>query len=254
LKRGCNQSTNGHEYFYAQDINTAAQQSATQASKMNTPTNPATSVLCLCDPVAPQFGLNAYSNNNYWPESILGSNQTMDWDSIAQTYSSSSHKHDSLACPNNGKGCGWDNAVGLAGDVTELPLSKSPGAKIYKMMTGKNTLPVASSTLDIVWGDWNMLASLIENTGPGLTPQRMAAAAPNMGARGGGATGYALRTLPRGQFCWTQDTAVVYWNANAKSDFNGEPGHYIQIEGSRMRLGQYATMKEPPAPTADKRR
>ena len=53
---------------------------------MNTPNNPATSVVCFCDPVAPQFSYSASAQNNYWPESILATNQSMDFDSSGQTY------------------------------------------------------------------------------------------------------------------------------------------------------------------------
>src|SRR4051794_8708238 len=140
LKRGCGETVN-HEYFYAQDINTATTQSQQAEQAMNTPSNPATSVLCLCDPVAPQFGLNAYSNNNYWPEGILATDQTMDWDSIAQTYSSSDHNNDSLSCPKHGNGCGWDGAVGLSSDIVQTSAADSSAVKVYKLATGSNSLP-----------------------------------------------------------------------------------------------------------------
>jgi hypothetical protein len=87
-----------------------------------------------------------------------------------------------------------------------------------------------------------------------LTPERMQAAAPTMGMRGGGKTGFPMRGFKKGSWCWTQDVRVVYWNAHAKSPYNGDQGHYIDIEGSRFSLGHYPTMKQPPAPTADKRR
>jgi hypothetical protein len=71
LKRGCNDSVNGHEYFYAQDISTAQTQSQAGTSAMNTPNNPATSVVCFCDPVAPQFSYSAAAQNKYYPESLI---------------------------------------------------------------------------------------------------------------------------------------------------------------------------------------
>src|SRR3954469_25141649 len=111
----CGVSVNGHEYFYAQDINTATQQSQTAAAKMNTPQNPATTVLCLCDPVAPQFGQNAFATDNYWPESILGSDQTMDWDSNGQTYSQGG-QDPGLSCPYPSRGCPWDGTIGIGAE------------------------------------------------------------------------------------------------------------------------------------------
>ena len=253
LKRGCGDSVS-HEYFYAQDINTATTQSQQAEQAMNTPSNPATSVLCLCDPVAPQFGLNAYSNNNYWPEGILATDQTMDWDSIAQTYSSSDHNNDSLSCPKHGNGCGWDGAVGLSSDIVQTSAADSSAVKVYKLATGSNSLPTSVANLDIFWEQYAMLATMIQGTGPILTPARMQAAALHIPFRGGGTTGHPLRGFRNGSWCWTQDVRVVYWNARAKSPYNGAPGHYINIEGSRFGLGHFPRLKQPPAPTADKRR
>ncbi len=253
LKRGCGEEVT-HEYFYAQDINTATTQSQQSEQAMNTPTNPATSVLCLCDPVAPQFGQNAYGNNNYWPEGILASDQTMDWDSIAQTYSSSSHSDDTLSCPKHGNGCGWDGAIGLGGDLPQTSAAQSAAVHVYQLATGSKSLPTSVANLDIFWEQYSMLGTLIQGTGPTLTPARMQAAAVHIPFRGGGATGHPLRGFRNGSWCWTQDVRVVYWNANATSPYNGKKGHYVDIEGSRFTLGHFPTLKQPPAPTADKRR
>src|SRR4051795_634022 len=157
----CGQSTNGHEYFYAQDINTATQQSQTAASKMNTPTNPATSVVCLCDPVAPQFGQNAFATDNYWPESILASDQTMDWDSNAQTYSQGGQSP-GLSCPNPGKGCPWDNAIGLGAEGAQESPDNMPAVKVWRIASGQKSLPKNGQppSLTIVWANLNMFASL----------------------------------------------------------------------------------------------
>jgi len=253
LKRGCGETVN-HEYFYAQDINTATTQSQQSEQAMNTPTNPATSVLCLCDPVAPQFGQNAYGNNNYWPEGILASDQTMDWDSIAQTYSSSDHSNDSLSCPKHGNGCGWDGAIGLGGDLPQTSAADSAAVKVYKSATGSSSLPTSVANLDVFWEQYSMLATMLQAAGAMLTPARMQAAALHIPFRGGGTTGYPLRGFRNGSWCWTQDVRVVYWNAKAKSPYNGQPGHYVDIEGSRFSLGHFPKLKQPPAPTADKRR
>jgi hypothetical protein len=253
LKKGCGESVS-HEYFYAQDINTATTQSQQSEQAMNTPTNPATSVLCLCDPVAPQFGQNAFGNNNYWPEGLLASDQTMDWDSIAQTYSGGDHKNDSLSCPRNGNGCGWDGAVGLGADDPQTSAADSAAVKIYKATTHSSSLPTSVANLDIFWRYYSMLGTLIQSTGAILTPARMQAAALHIPFRGGGTTGHPLRGFRQGSWCWTQDVRVVYWNANATSPYNGQKGHYIDMEGSRFSLGHYPSLTEPPAPPADKRR
>ena len=253
LKKGCGESVT-HEYFYAQDINTATQQSQASAAKMNTPSNPATSVLCLCDPVAPQFGQNAFATDNYWPESILASDQTMDWDSNAQTYSQGGQSP-GLACPNPGKGCPWDGAIGLGAEGAQESPDNTPAVKVWRIASGQKGLPKNGQppALQIVWANLNMFASLIENTGPILTPARMQAAAPHMGMRGGGTTGHEQRGFDGSSWCWTQDFRVIYWNKHKKSPYNGENGTYVPVEGQRFTLGHFPTMKQPPAPPADKR-
>jgi len=253
LKRGCNDDVDGHEYFYAQDISTAQTQSQAGTAAMNTPNNPATSVLCLCDPVAPQFAYSAAAQNNYWPESLLASNQAMDFDSVGQTYVD--NKGDpTLACPSPARGCPFDNGIGLGAADPQTAPDQMAGVKIFKANSGGAALPVEPPTADIFWGNYNLLASLIQNTGPFLTPARMQQAAPQLGARGGGTTGHALRQFTAGNFGWTQDVRVVFFNKRAMSPYNTAPGKYIGIEGRRFNTGQFPTLKQPPAPPAEGRK
>jgi hypothetical protein len=129
------------------------------------------------------------------------------------------------------------------------------GMKVYKMMTGGAALPgnVQPPTVDIFWGNFNLLGSLIENTGPFLTPARMQAAAPAMGGRGGGTSGYELRQFFKGSYSWTVDSRVIFFNKHKPSPFNKANGVYIQIEGRRFTDGQFPTLKQPPAPPAEGR-
>jgi hypothetical protein len=95
-----------------------------------------------------------------------------------------------------------------------------------------------------------MLAALIQNAGPNLTPANMAARAPALGTFGGGSTGKALLAFPSGSGYFTQDARIVYWNKNAPSPYNGKPGTYIQIEGDRYDHGQYPSLPDgPPIPS-----
>lgn len=254
LKKGCGEQVT-HEYFYAQDINTATQQSQAGTATMNTAQNPATSVLCLCDPVAPQFSYNASSNNNYWPESLVATDQSMDLDSVAQTYVDKGGQPN-LACPKPQQGCSFDNAIGLGTADPQGPADQLAGYKVYRIGSNNAAVPngIEAPTLDIFWSNYNLLASLISNTGPILTPARMQAAAPAMGARGGGSTGHALRQFSKGSWCWIQDVRVMYFNKHKTSPYNKAAGTWVSIEGSRFNLGQFPKMKQPPAPVAADRK
>ena len=98
--------------------------------------------------------------------------------------------------------------------------------------------------------EFTMMASLIENTGPNLTPANMAGRAPALGAVGGGTTGHSLLQFAPNDFQWTQDARVVFWSKTTPSSYNNTPGTFLPIEGSRFNLGQYPTIPsgEPPIP------
>jgi hypothetical protein len=243
----CGESVKGHEYFYEQNVATAAQQSQAGTAKMNTPDNPATSVVCLCDPVAPQFSYNATKRNNYWPEALFASNQAIDTDSAGQTYMGD------FACPPPGNGCSFDSALGLGSAESSVPAEQLGGIKVFKA-SSKSAVPLQPLIMEIFWQNYNMFASLIQNAGPNLTPANMAAAAPKLGSRGGGTTGKSRRAFENGELSWTRDVFVTYWVKGKKSAFNGNTGAYTQAYGGR-RFGEGQIPKGDPAvPTFDKRR
>jgi hypothetical protein len=104
--------------------------------------------------------------------------------------------------------------------------------------------------LDDLWTELNMMASLIQNTGPILTPHRMLEAAPRLGMRGGGTTGRALRGFVPGDLTWTRDVRLVYWNRHRTSPYNGEPGTYVQAVDTRFGIGEFPDLDQPPVPLA----
>jgi hypothetical protein len=238
-----------HEYFYEQNVSTAEQQSQAGTAVMNSPQNPATSVVCFCDPVAPQFSYSASARNNYWPETLFASNQGLDTDPAGQTYMDSGG-NPSLACPFPTRGCSFDNALGLGEESGTRPADQLAGVKIFKA-SGK---PASSGLTPLVqenfWSNYNMLASLIQVTGPNLTPANMAASAPKLGSRGGGSTGFARRAFENGEQSWTRDVRLLYWNKKKTSVFNGKKGAHIQV-GPRMEV--FPKAKQPSIPTVDKR-
>ncbi len=242
----CGESVKGHEYFYEQNVATAAQQSQAGTAVMNSPQNPATSVVCLCDPVAPQFSYNASTNNNYWPETLFATNQAMDTDSTGQTYMGD------LACPQKRRGCAFDGALGLGQSEKAVPAEQLGGVKVFKASSKERTT-LQPAILEIFWQNYNMFASLLQAAGPNLTPQSMMAGAPRLGSRGGGTTGFSRRAFENGELSWTQDVFVTYWTKNKKSAFNGKIGAFTQAYGGkRFGLGQIPK-GAPAVPTVDKR-
>jgi hypothetical protein len=117
----------------------------------------------------------------------------------------------------------------------------------YRLGGGTN-LPAKPYVASGDWELWNMLASLIENTGPDLTPARMAATAPTMGTIGGGKTGHFEVGFSKGSYNWTMDAAVVYWSKATPSPYNNKPGTFLSIEGSRFLPQSFPKLSEPPIP------
>jgi len=233
-----------HTYFYSQNINTAAQQVEAGIAAMDTPTDPANVVLCLCDPVAPQFLYQGEADNNYWPENVLADTQDMTLDTTSQNYDGGA------ACPNSAQGCEYWNAYGLSPLAAQEPESNDTGLRLWHAAGGTGNPPLGGNANAGIWAqDYIMWASLIENAGPDLTPANMQARAPDMGSIGGGTTGHPLLAFHPGDWQWTQDARVVYWSHDTDSSYNGKPGTFIQIEGTRFNLGQYPVLPAgPPIP------
>ena len=250
LNRGCGEgsSVQQHHYYYSQDINTAAQQINAGISALDSASDPATDVLCLCDPVAPDLLFAGEEQHNYWPENILADAQGMGVDAVAQAYEGQPGQF-SIGCPAPTIACEFDDAFGITSAAALGPPSQEAGPKIFAMGGGKGPLPMQAYAATGAWEDWNMLASLIENTGADLTPARMAAAAPAMGTMGGGTTGHAELGFSKGSYDWTVDARVAYWSKTRLSPYNGKPGTYIDIENSRFLPGKYPKLPEPPVPT-----
>jgi hypothetical protein len=248
LNRDCGDggSVAQHHYFYSQDISTAAQQINAGVSAMDTASDPATDILCLCDPVAPELLYSGEQQHNYYPENILADVQGMGVDPVAQNFESTATQQ-SLACPQYQAGCEFDNAFGITSAATLPPPSKEPGPIAFKLGGGTN-LPEKAYVASGAWELWNMLASLVENTGPDLTPARMAASAPSMGTIGGGKTGHFEVGFSKDSYDWTIDAAVVSWSKNTSSPYNNKPGTFVDIEGSRFLPQSFPKLSEPPIP------
>jgi hypothetical protein len=238
-----------HFYFYDQDINTAAKQVAAGIAAMNTPQNPATTVLCLCDEVAPAFLFSGEQSNNYYPENVIATNQGMDFDKTGQSYG----ENGTLGCPSPQLGCEYVLAMGIGEIGVEEPNGSDAGSRIFAAGGGTN-LPgsVEGKTLTSTAKQWIMLANLIQATGPELKPENMAGQAGSLGSVGGPGTPYEQLEFPHGSGFWTQDAKLIYYDKHATSVYNGEPGGYVQV-GDRVRLGGWQASPQPPVPLEGRR-
>jgi hypothetical protein len=255
-----------HYYFYSQDTSTAAQQVAAGIAAMDTATNTATDVLCLCDRVAPAYLLSGEQANNYWPENLVADTTGMAWDSTARGTYEDNHGKATQGCANPGQGCEFDLDMGLMADGPQAGGNNSEGYRIYHAGGGQDPVAKDPSLSGNCAGgsycvsaieatahafNWTMMANLIENAGPNLTPANMQARAPMMPAIGGGSTGLPLLHFAQGDWQWTQDARIVYWDKYGHSTYDSPPeyGTWTQM-GPRYNLDQYTSAPDgPPAPT-----
>ncbi|TML38692.1 MAG: hypothetical protein E6G27_13485 [Actinobacteria bacterium] len=236
-----------HFYFYAQDINTAAQQVAAGIAAMDTPQDPANIVLCLCDPVAPAFLYEGEQGNNYYPENVIASDQGMDFDVVGQSYETG------LGCPRPSGGCEYDIAYGLSTVGPLGPQDNVEGVRVFKA-GGGTQLPFTPLSATTIAQAYVMMANLIEAAGPTLNPRNMSDRAAGMGTMGGGKSTNALLALGPGDWNWIQDARVMYFDKHKNSPYNDKPGTYVQIEGDRYNLTQYPGMPDgPPVPDTKSR-
>lgn len=247
LERRCGETVT-HQYFYEQNINTAAAQVAAGIGAMDTPTDPATTILCLCDSVAPMFIYKGEQDSEYYPENVIGDVQNMGNDNIAQAYRAAQNEGPSAGCPKPGRGCPFDGALGISDAPVSRPPEQMEGVKVFKLGSNNAPLPRAVTGFNATNLGRNviMMANLIQNTGPTLNPQNMAARTSALGAVGGGTTGLPLLAFPKGGWNWVQDVKLVWWNKAQLSPFNNLKGRYTSIGGSRYTLGQFPSMPDGP--------
>ena len=177
LKQQCGVTVD-HFYFYDQDINTAAKQVAAGIAAMDTLSNPATTVLCLCDQVAPAFLFDGEQSNNYYPENVIATNQQMDLETTGQSYGPNDDGSGSLGCPSPQLGCEYDLAFGISIYGTpQGAAGQHRGRADLQGRQRRRALPggVTGINASIIAQEWIMLANLLEAAGPNLTPDTMAA-------------------------------------------------------------------------------
>lgn len=223
-------------YFYKQDISTAQQQRSAGVAAMRQ--GGATSVVCFCDLVAPTFLYLQEQEDNYFPENLIAGAGFMDADEVGQSYDRGT------SCSANFGGtrpCAFLGAFGLSSINAQEPQNKDAGSRVWQAAGGQGNPPYNSVTTQ--WDYVNMIASLIQGSGPNLNPGTMEAGAFRAGIRGGGDTNMVARGFKQGSYTWAQDMRTVYWSNKTISPRNQVNGTYIQIQGNRKMLGQYPAAK-----------
>ena len=208
--------------FYESDINRAEEQTRVIVAKLID--EGITSLVCLCDAIAPVFLTNGLTRNNYFPEHILSGAYLMDYDVLGRLYDPAQ----------------WAHAFGPSQLANPVPFEESDAAKIWRA-SGRSGSPCASCNL--ITGYMTMVGSMIHNAGPNLNPlsieQGLVGARSQTGgwaATGGNPFVYLLKFGPE-DYTAISDFREVYWDATKRSDIDGKNGAYVPMNGGKRYAG-----------------
>jgi hypothetical protein len=213
------------EYYYAADLTTAAQQVQAGVSKMQQAG--VTSIYYLADIAGPGYFMGGQQNQNYYVENIMTGAGTQDNDDSGQQLQTNP-----IACP-KGPPCPFSTSFGLLTTVYE-PIGKDAAARVWK--AAGNSGPPPYERVNFTWDYYSLIATMIQASGPVLTPQNIDVGVRAYGLRGD--AGHALRGFPSGSYTWTHDMGMQYWNKDLRSPYNGELGAYVVV-GGRSALGAW---------------
>lgn len=218
---------------YESDIERAQEQ--TDATTQAMIENKITTVVCMCDPIAPVFGTNGYTQQRYFPELLLPGLGLLDYDKLGRLYDSQQRPH----------------MFGPSHLQENVPHSQSDAAKVWKA-TGRSGDPCTSCNLN--WAYQGFVASLIHTAGPVLTPLSIEQEIFKLPPRGGWkATGgrpeVILINFGKDDYTAISDVREVYWSETAISKLDGQAGAYVPVNGGRRyELGEWDGTLNIPVP------
>lgn len=173
-----------------------------------------TSVGCACDPLMMKALVAAAEQQGYSPEWFIVGVGYIDLDLVGQMIAA-------------GAGDQWSHSLGGSHFAVPQPFGQSEGYYAYK--TVRDDEP--SVTIDLIYAQLLRLVIGIQMAGPDLTPQTFEAGMYNYPERTG--AGGTWDFSPENH-SGVVDARLVFWDPNAPSPFNGQPGTYVDT-GQRFR-------------------
>ncbi len=207
---------------YESNIETATTQ--TQATVSALISAKVTSVVCMCDPIAPVFLTSGMTGNGYFPEHVLPGLGLLDYDLLGRLYDKQQMLH----------------AFGPSHLPVLTSLDDTDQARVWRA-TGRQGHPCGDNGCGLPWAWLNLTGIAFQSAGPQLNPltfeRGLLQDLPDLSG------GVETQTVTFGPNDYTgnADAKEVYWDPNARSAVDGKAGAYVPLNGGkRYSLGQWA--------------
>jgi hypothetical protein len=206
-------------YSYQQDIDRANEQRKAGLKRMRDAG--VTTMMCICDGIAPYFMVVTQNEDAYFPENIVPGSGGMDFDAVGRLYS---------------VGTGWENAFGVSTLPVLEPYAGNEAARVWKAAGNGGNPPYNLAIND--WAYYSLVAGAIQMAGPNLNPGTFEQGAFRSGRPSDNPL-HDARGFGPGDYSQVDDIKIVTWSRTARSNLDGRPGAYVaQDGGKRYQQGQ----------------
>ena len=199
-----------HPFTYKSDINAATTQ--TESTVAALATNKVTTIVCMCDPIAPVFLTTGLSNQAYYPEHVLPGLGLLDYDLLGQLYDKQQMQH----------------MFGPSQLPTFGSLDDTDQAKVWRAQ-GNTGHPCGNNGCGLEWTYVSGMALMLQQSGPNLNALTF-----EQGVLGnippyGGAARTPLYQWGQDDYTGVSDEKEVYWDATATTPIDNSQGGYIAV-------------------------
>ncbi|MEY2459737.1 MAG: hypothetical protein QOG30_1567, partial [Acidimicrobiaceae bacterium] len=138
-------------FTYKSDINSATTQ--TEATVAALAQNKVTTIVCMCDPIAPVFLTQGLSSQRYFPEHVLPGLGLLDYDLLGQLYDPQQ----------------WQHVFGPSQLPRPTTLDDSDPGRVWRA-AGHSGHPCGNNGCGLPWAYIGWTALALQQTGPTLNP------------------------------------------------------------------------------------
>lgn len=185
----------------------------------------ATTVVCMCDPIAPAFLTKGMTGNTYFPEFMLPGLGLLDYDLLGRLYDTEQMRH----------------AFGPSHLGLNLALDETDQARVWRTQ-GNSGHPCGENGCGLNWAYVSLLSSAVHLAGPNLNPLTIEKGLLQDSRDAGGTPEAPLVRFGAGDYTSLSDAKEVYWSTTARSRVDGDTGAYIPMNsGRRYTLGAWTS-------------